>query len=246
MGFEALARWELPDGTVREASEFIGELIEEGRGPDLARIVVDQAAAELSAWVKAEPGLGQFVAVNIAAADMPKEEVAEIIGSAVRRHDLPAGALVVEITEDRIQASQSRALAAAKAIRQAGASLAVDDFGVGYSTLGRLSKFRFDIVKLDRSLIEGLSSSKKQRSVIRAMLSAAEKAGAPVVAEGIEDEATAEVLVELGCDFGQGFLFGKAEKVGGNEVPTQPQQPQADASAGAPPVRGQPRPGDLR
>ncbi|MEM9233501.1 MAG: EAL domain-containing protein [Pseudomonadota bacterium] len=238
VGFEALARWEVPGGEVRDAHEFVDELIKAGRGPDLASIVINQAAEELSNWVKAEPNLGQFVSVNVAATDLPKDAVGEAVKSAVLRYDLPPGALVVELTEGRIQASHNKALAAAKTIRNAGASLAVDDFGVGYSTLSRLSKFRFDMVKLDKSLITELTTRKKQRSVVRAMLSAAEKNGSPVVAEGIEDEETAVMLSELGCDFGQGFLFGPAQKVEGRSGDGQ-----ADPSQ---PPRGSARPGDLR
>lgn len=228
VGFEALARWQRPDGNVAEAHEFVDELINAGKGVDLARIVIDQAAAELAEWVRVEPGLGQFVSVNIAAADLPKDEVASIVANAVGRHQLPAGALVVELTEGRIQASHNEALASAKAIRKSGASLAVDDFGVGYSNLNRLSKFKFDIVKLDKSLISDLTSRKKQRSVVRAMLTAAEKSGVPVVAEGIENEDTAAMLNELGCDFGQGYLFGEARQLG---APATKEDPAKDLAA---------------
>ncbi|WP_370336939.1 EAL domain-containing protein [Parvularcula marina] len=243
VGFEALARWELPGGEVRDAQDFVDDLIRDGRGPDLARIVINQAAEELANWVKAEPGLGQFVSVNISATDLPKEDVAEIVKAAVLRFDLPPGALVVELTEGKIQASHNKALAAAKAIRNAGASLAVDDFGVGYSTLSRLSKFHFDIVKLDKSLLEDLTTRKKQRSVVRAMLNAAEKSKAPVVAEGIEDEETAEMLIELGCDFGQGFLFGAAQRIGGEPADATSGGGRADTERNLSPRS---RPDDLR
>ncbi|MEM9422299.1 MAG: EAL domain-containing protein [Pseudomonadota bacterium] len=215
VGFEALARWRQPNGELLGASRFVDDLIKSGRGLDLARLTVEQAATELAAWVVEEPGQGQFVSVNISATDLPKEEVAEIVKAAVNAHGLPPGALVVELTEDRIQASQSKAMAAAKAVRAAGASLAIDDFGVGYSTLSRLSKFKFDLVKLDRSVAEGLPKSKKQRSFVKAILSTAKKSKMPVIAEGIEDEDTARVLEELGCDFGQGYLFGAAEPIDG-------------------------------
>ncbi len=218
VGFEALARWRQADGEVLGAGDFISELMKAERGVDLARLMVEQAAAELAAWVAAEPGQGQFVSVNIAASDLPKDEVAEIVKKSVETHDLPPGALVVELTEDRIQASQSKAMAAAKAVRAAGASLAIDDFGVGYSTLNRLSKFKFDLVKLDQSVADGLPKSKKQKSFVKAILSTAKKSKIPVIAEGIEDEATAKLLEELGCDFGQGYLFGTPEPVGGAPV----------------------------
>ena len=215
IGFEALARWILPDGSARDAESFVGQIIQHGRGLELAQQVIDRAAAELAAWIEAEGTQGQFVSINIAAADLPNQGLSKIIRSAVREHQLPPGALVVELTEDKIQASQSKAMQAAKAVRDAGASLAIDDFGVGYSTLNRLAQFRFDLVKVDRSIVTTISAQKKQRSLFKAILQTAKKSGAPVIAEGVEDEETAELLTELGCEFGQGFLFGGAEPVDG-------------------------------
>lgn len=215
VGFEALARWRRPDGEVVEPAGFIDEIVAAGRGLDLARLVIDQAAAELAGWIEAEPGQGQFVSVNIAAADLPRDGLAEIIGEAVERHRLPPGALVIELTEGKIQASQAQALAAARAVRAAGASLAIDDFGAGYSNLARLSKFRFDLIKTDRSMLDGIVQDRRRRAAIKSLIGTAAKAQAPVIAEGIEDEETASILAELGCDFGQGFLFGRPEPIGG-------------------------------
>lgn len=220
VGFEALARWRQMDGTVVEAKDFVPELMKLGKGMDLAELVLNLAARELSAWIAAEPGQGQFVAVNISAADLPKDEIALIVQKSVKAYALPPGALVVELTEDKIQASQSKALAAAKAVRQAGASLAIDDFGVGYSTLNRLSKFHFDLIKTDRSLIADLSG-KKARAFMKTLLETAQKQGAPVIAEGIENEETAQMLAEMGCAFGQGYLFGRAEALGA-PAPAEP------------------------
>ncbi|MGV6819334.1 MAG: EAL domain-containing protein [Parvularcula sp.] len=217
VGFEALARWHQQDGTVVEAGDFVPELIKKGKGLELVSLIVGQAARELADWIAAEPGQGQFVSVNIAASDLPRDELATIIKDAVSTYALPAGALVVELTEGRIKASQSKALAAAKSVRQAGASLAIDDFGVGYSTLGRLTKFNFDLIKTDRSLIADLSG-KKARRFMKTLLATAHKQGAPVIAEGVEDEETAAILTEMGCEFAQGFLFGRAEPLGADEA----------------------------
>lgn len=228
VGFEALARWHQPDGSVVEAGDFVPELIKKGKGIDLVSLIVGQAARELADWIAAEPGQGQFVSVNIAASDLPKDELATIIKDAVSTYALPAGALVVELTEGRIKASQSKALAAAKSVRQAGASLAIDDFGIGYSTLGRLAKFNFDLIKTDRSLIADLSG-KKARRFMKTLLATAHKQGAPVIAEGVEDEETAAILTEMGCEFAQGFLFGRAEPLGADEAAQEAVQDASDA-----------------
>ena len=208
VGFEALARWRRGGATL-EADAFVPDLVAAGRGLDLARLMIDQAARELSDWLRAQPGQGQFVSVNVSATDLPRRELAQLVADAVAAYDLPAGALVVELGEGRIKASAAAALQAAKALRGAGASLAVDDFGTGHANLARLAKFRFDMVKTDRSLVTPLT--RKSRQVIASAVAAARKAGVPVVAEGVEDEETARALIEIGCDFGQGYLFGRPE-----------------------------------
>ncbi|ADM09408.1 sensory box/GGDEF domain/EAL domain protein [Parvularcula bermudensis HTCC2503] len=229
VGLEALARWTLPNGEVREANGFIDAILAADRGLDLVRRMVDEAAQTLRDWIEREGSAGQFVAVNLAAEDLAKDDVARIVKKAVADYALPDGALVMELSEGQVKATPSKALAAAKAIRRAGASLAIDDFGVGYSTLSRLSKFRFDIIKLDKSLLEGLSGprNRRARQALQSILATARKSGAPVVAEGIEDDDTAELLRELGCEFGQGFLFGEAAPAGTRQASPPP-------SAGAP------------
>ena len=212
VGFEALARWQRPGGAL-DADAFVPDLIAAGRGLDLAQMMVDQAGRELSDWLAAQPGQGQFVSVNINATDLPRKGLAQTVADVVAAYDLPPGALVVELGEGRIKASAAAALQAAKALRSAGASLAVDDFGAGHANLARLAKFRFDMVKTDRALVAPLT--KKSRQVIAGAVAAARKAGVPVVAEGIEDEETARTLAEIGCDFGQGYLFGHPEPTGG-------------------------------
>ena len=219
VGFEALARWTKPSGDTVDAQDFVPALIAAGRGLDLAERVADEAARELATWLGAQSGQGQFVSVNIAATDLDKKGLAALIGRVVEAHGLPPGALVVELGEDRIKASQGAALAAAKAVRQAGASLAVDDFGVGYANLGRLSKFRFDLVKTDRSLAAAAPTDKKARATLKSVIAVAHKAKMPVIAEGIEDEEAARVLEALGCDFGQGYLFGRPEPARGGTAP---------------------------
>ncbi|WOI53683.1 EAL domain-containing protein [Parvularcula sp. LCG005] len=218
VGFEALARWRQQDGTIVDASSFVDDIVEAGEGLALADMIIAHAAAALGAWIAEEPGQGQFVTVNVAASDLPKDGLSDLIDQAVKQHSLPPGALVVELTEGRIQSSHSKALAAAKAVRGAGASLAIDDFGIGFSTLSRLQKFHFDIIKTDKSIIENIGKQKKKKSFLAAILTTARKSGAPVVAEGIEDEETAQLLASMGCDFGQGFLFGAAAPLGGGQA----------------------------
>ena len=129
----------------------------------------------------------------------------------------------MELGEDRIRAKAGAALAAAKAVRDAGASLAVDDFGVGHANLARLSKFRFDLVKTDGSLARAAVSDKKARATLKSVIAVAHKAKMPVIAEGIEDEETARLLEAMGCDFGQGYLFGRAEPASGASPGGAPQ-----------------------
>ena len=219
VGFEALARWRRPSGEALDAQDFVPHLVRAGRGLDLAERVATDAARALAA----APGQGRFVSVNIAASDLDHDGLARLIARLVTEHRLPPGALVIELGEDRILAKTEAALAAAKAICEAGARLAVDDFGVGHANLARLAKFRFDLVKTDASLARAATTDETARATLRSVIAVAHEAKIPVIAEGVEDEETARLLEGLGCDLGQGYLFGRAVPAMGGSVPATPQ-----------------------
>ncbi|WP_306252839.1 EAL domain-containing protein [Parvularcula sp. IMCC14364] len=215
IGFEALARWQQPghpDGM--SADQFIHAAVEAGIEADIIRVVAREAAAELASWLQAQPGLGQFVSFNVTADSLLSDELVEIVQAEIRQHRLPKGSLVVELTESHVLKDQDKALSVATALRKAGARLALDDLGSGHSQISRLGKFPFDMIKTDRSLITSLPNNPQAEKLLAGIMDMARRAGAQVVVEGIENQATARLLHDLGCDFAQGFYYGAPEAAG--------------------------------
>jgi EAL domain-containing protein (putative c-di-GMP-specific phosphodiesterase class I) len=225
-GFEALARWHKPG--IREplpANAFIGDAIDAGLGMEVARVIVDEAATELAAWLKEQPGQGQFVTINISAQDLVNNDFVKIVKQAIKKHNLPEGALVVELTESHVMENIGKANQVFKALKNAGAHIALDDFGAGHSSLSRLSKLNVDLLKTDRALLEELGTSKDASIVLQGAIDIAHRLGLKVIAEGAETEALARTLKSLGCDYGQGYFFGAAEPAGGPDA----QEPEPEA-----------------
>ncbi|GEM_PF-1467009 len=229
-GFEALARWHKPG--IREplpANAFIGDAVDAGLGMDVARVIVDEAATELAAWLKEQPDQGQFVTINISAQDLVNNDFVKIVKQAIKKHNLPQGALVVELTESHVMENIGKANQVFKALKNAGAHIALDDFGAGHSSLSRLSKLNVDLLKTDRALLEELGTSKDASIVLQGAIDIAHRLGLKVIAEGAETEALARTLKSLGCDYGQGYFFGAAEPAGGPDGGPDRQEPESEA-----------------
>jgi EAL domain-containing protein (putative c-di-GMP-specific phosphodiesterase class I) len=128
----------------------------------------------------------------------------------LRRHGVPAGKLTLEVTEGSVMADPARAIALLQQLRDLGVRLSVDDFGTGYSSLSYLKKLPVDEVKIDRSFVTGLRSGSDDVAIVRAIVDLGRHLGLEVVAEGVEDQETWDLLTEMGCDLVQGWHLGRA------------------------------------
>ncbi|HEX9950574.1 MAG TPA: EAL domain-containing protein [Rubricoccaceae bacterium] len=209
-GFEALARWEHPSRGLLGPSAFI-ELAEElGLIAEIDGRVLDQTCAEMGRWASQGPrGLGDMLTmVNVNCSDQSFLD-AGLAGRARAAADaasIPPGCLTLELTERALVANEV-AGGLADAIRAAGLKLCVDDFGSGYSSLGLLHRLPVDGLKIDRSFVTDLGHSPPAQAVVRAVVQFSADLGLRTVAEGIETPAQLRVLRNLGCRYGQGFLF---------------------------------------
>ena len=122
---------------------------------------------------------------------------------------LPARSLKLEITETSIMERAERSVETLTRLRQLGVTLSVDDFGTGYSSLSYLQRFPLDILKIDLSFVRGIDQNPENLEIVRAIVNLAHNLGLKVVAEGIEREPQIEALMDLGCEYGQGFLFSR-------------------------------------
>ncbi|WP_328293716.1 bifunctional diguanylate cyclase/phosphodiesterase [Kineococcus sp. NBC_00420] len=206
-GVEALARWRDADGTLLPPSEFLPLMARAGLLPALASEVLHaalHAARRLTAG-----GLDVPVAVNLSAVDVQDLTLAARLAQLLGEFGLPASALTVELTEDSLVTDPERVAGVLASVRALGVHVSLDDFGTGYSSLSYLRRLPVDEVKLDRSFTIGIGSDPAAEAVVRHTVGLVHALGLRLVAEGIEDAATAEVMRRLGCDQGQGFLWSR-------------------------------------
>lgn len=211
VGAEALLRWNHPDIGLIKPDEFLPTATSAGLAGDITSFVLSQACQQLAAW-QAQGNLGQRfrVAVNLTSDDLANPDFPASIAAALERDCLDAGCLVVEVTERDLIADTTIARQVLRTIRQLGVRIALDDFGTGYSSLSYLREFPVDIVKIDRSFIAGLGRDASATALVRALMSFTATLGLSVVAEGVENDIQLEVLRQLGCELGQGYLWSPA------------------------------------
>jgi diguanylate cyclase (GGDEF)-like protein len=202
---EALVRWKHPQRGLVSPGEFL-PIIENTEliGP-LTWEVLDQSLASAANWRRM--GLEIQVAVNLSARTVGSPELVERVRRALAKHDLPASALELELTESALLGDHGRATHNLERLRDMGVSIAVDDFGTGYASIAYLTTMPISVLKIDQSFIAPMLTDQTAAAVVGFSLSLAEQLGLRVVAEGIEDDDVLEELRRRGCTYGQGYLF---------------------------------------
>ena len=209
-GFEALARWTHEDRGVISPVEFIPVAEESGLILTLGRWAMDKAAHTLAGWDRdAGTTLPINVAVNLSAIQVARDDIADVVESALRSSGLSGGRLTLELTESAIVQDPERAIRVFEALKALDATLAMDDFGTGYSSLAYLQRLPIDVLKIDQSFITGMMSDPDSIAIVRAVLSLADALGMSTTAEGIESVELATTLAALGCASGQGYYFAR-------------------------------------
>lgn len=203
-GFEILARWQHPDEGVLSPDVFIPIAEDTGLIDDLADSVLRQACEAVAKWTPAVPLSFNLSPLQFKRADMV-ERIIEIVTTA----DFPLDMLEVEVTESVLIDSYEQAERAVDAFRAAGISVALDDFGKGYSSLSYLSRFNIDRIKIDKEFILGRSREPKSRKIVESVLQLGKSLHMETTAEGIESETDAAWLRNHGCTHGQGYLYAK-------------------------------------
>jgi diguanylate cyclase (GGDEF)-like protein len=206
-GAEALVRWRHPEDGVLLPDSFLPLAEHTGLMRPVAAVVLDRALEACATWWGA--GFQVPVSVNLGADDLRDPELPGRVSDVLRRYELPPDALRVEITEQALLTDPAAAALVLARWRADGVAVAIDDFGTGYSSLSYLRDLPIDEVKLDRAFIADLRRPTTS-TIVRHTVAMAHGLWARVVAEGIEDEATARIATDLGCDVGQGLYFGAA------------------------------------
>lgn len=207
-GAEALLRWEHPElGSVPPA-EFVPLLEETGLIVPVGEWVLGQVCKDMVRLERAN-ALPPRMSVNLSARQFHQQDLAERVATILERHHIAAARLTLEITESLLMSDPEKSVRSLQQLKNAGVHVAVDDFGTGYSSLSYLKKFPVDELKIDKSFVDGVATSREDAAIIDAAILMAHSLGMCVVAEGVEDERQWEFLKAHGCDHAQGYLVGK-------------------------------------
>lgn len=218
-GFEALVRWEHPQRGLLYPSEFITIAEETGLIVPIGWWVLREACRQVKIWEQTIPGTENlWVTINLSARQLVQPEMTRIVMGTLAEFRLPAHALKIEITETALVNSNHETRERLASLRAAGVKICIDDFGTGYSSLSYLQRLPVDILKIDRSFVQGIEDTSSHGAIVSNIIALAHVLGLDTVAEGIETVAQLQRLRELHCTYGQGWLFSKplspAEAVG--------------------------------
>ncbi len=209
VGLEALARLAMPDGRIVTAGEFHAGLDDPRIAYELTGRMLEQVARDIRFWLDEDIPF-QHVGVNVTTGDFQRGNLAERIATIFDAQNVPLHHIVLEVNESVFMGGSDRTVPhAVEALRAQGLLVALDDFGTGFASLTHLLSFPVDIIKIDRSFVERLGVDKAGEVVVRAMFDIARNLNMKVVAEGIESSRQVEILCDLGCTMGQGYLFSR-------------------------------------
>jgi diguanylate cyclase (GGDEF)-like protein len=207
LGAEALVRIREADAALRLPSSFLGVAEETGLLIPIDEVVLADAVKQAGAWrARLGPKFGG-VAVNVTARHLADIDFRKAVVDQLVANSVPPGDLQVEVTEQVLMEASNSAMTGLRSLRALGVKIGLDDFGMGYSSLAYLRQFPLDFVKIDKSFIDGLVTDQRDRAVVSAIIVVAHALDLTVVAEGVELPSQREVLIDLGCDRAQGFLY---------------------------------------
>jgi EAL domain-containing protein (putative c-di-GMP-specific phosphodiesterase class I) len=213
VGVEALARWEHPTRGLVPPMEFIPLAEENGLILPLGTWVLREACRQVRQWdervVAAGGSPALSVSVNLSVRQLEETGLIDEVRAVLADTGLPANRLVLEVTESVLVRETDIVIANLRQLRELGVRIALDDFGTGYSALNYLQRFPIDVLKIDRSFVNGLTDPDSRLAVVQAIISIAQGLQLRTVAEGIESSTVDSQLQELGCHFGQGYLYSR-------------------------------------
>jgi diguanylate cyclase (GGDEF)-like protein/PAS domain S-box-containing protein len=206
-GFEALVRWPHPRWGMINPEQFITLAEETGHIVPLGAWVLERAVTDTVGWQHDLPGAHLYISVNVSARQFANPGFVAAVEQTLSASGLAPAALVLELTESVLLRRDERIWADLTELKRIGVRLAIDDFGTGYSSLGYLRELPVDILKIDKSFVEGITVSEQRMAIVEVIIRIAKTLGLTVTAEGIESEAQRDLLISMGCEYGQGYLL---------------------------------------
>ena len=208
LGAEALLRWDNPVLGKVPPGLFIALAEEYGSITAIGEWVLESVCAQIRAWHDA--GLGSIkVAVNLSGKQFAQDRTVPFVEAALRKYGIAPACLGIEITESTVMGDPDKAVAALTRLKDIGVGISLDDFGTGYSSLGYLKRFPIDVLKIDKSFVDDVTTSSSDAAIARSVISLAHNLNMRVIAEGVETRAQVDFLTEHGCDEMQGYYFSR-------------------------------------
>jgi diguanylate cyclase (GGDEF)-like protein len=208
VGVEALVRWQHPSRGLLPPDAFLPVVERTGLMPALTAVVLRQAVRQCRSWQ--DQGIDLGVSVNVSASSLLDERLGEQVAALLAEHGLAPGALTLELTENTLMADPERCRATLLRLSEIGVQLSIDDYGTGYCSLSYLQNLPVDELKLDRSFLTDLTHG-PGAAIVRSTVDLAHALGLRLVAEGVEDEPSLELLRRSGCDIAQGYHLGRPQ-----------------------------------
>jgi len=209
VGFEGLVRWRHPTRGLLLPDEFIEIAEDSDLIHPIGEHILTSAATAASRWLRQDPATPPYVAVNVSVRQFRSRQFVDTVDRIVNQAGIPSNRLVLEITESLLLRDDDQIWDDLRRLRSRGIRIAIDDFGTGYSALGYLRQVPLDIVKLDRVFISTMVSSRRQRALVHGIVGLTSALGLETVAEGIETSQQRDICTDVGCTYGQGYLFAR-------------------------------------
>lgn len=207
MGAEALVRWQHPTLGLISPGKFIPVAEESDLIFRLGEWVLKAACKQLHEWQR--EGLALQVAVNVSARQFRDPRLADLVMDVMSDARVDPRLVQIELTETAIMQDARASVMALERLKSRGVSISIDDFGTGYSSLSYLKRLPLDTLKIDRSFVRDIATDNNDAAIVRAIIGLARSLGKKVLAEGVEDDVQLSFLNNYGCNYGQGFLFGR-------------------------------------
>ena len=209
VGLEALLRWKHPQRGVISPGEFIPVLEQTGMIASADAWVIHTVCKQLKSWQ--ESGIFVKASVNLSAQELGNDATIEVVRAALEENGVHPKNLEVEVTETSLMENVDQASRILQTLSSWGVMIALDDFGKGYSSMSYLQKLAINIIKIDKQFVDGLPENKDSVTIVQTIIAMAHNMGKEVLAEGVEREEQRQKLCELGCDYGQGFLWSRPQ-----------------------------------
>lgn len=204
---EALIRWHHPDKGMVQADEFMPFVERKGLNRELLQWVLGNAVDQATTWQRKNIDIG--VCINLSMIDMMNHELPRMLDDVLRRTSVTPSRLKLELTENMIMADDKRTKEILSAISKLGILTSIDDFGTGYASLSYLNQLPIRELKVDTSFITNMLNNEHHRYVVQSIIDLAHTLSMSVVAEGVEDQETLEMLFDFGCDAIQGYHIAR-------------------------------------